>query len=69
LQTCFKVHTVEKPHHCTQCSKSFAFISKFKRQLIVKYREKPGKKPYSCFLCTEAFALSDALKEHLRVHF
>jgi hypothetical protein len=26
LQTCFKVHTVEKPHHCTQCSKSFAFI-------------------------------------------
>ena len=44
-----------KPHHCTQCSKSFAQKSKLKIHMTVH----TGEKPYSCSQCSKSFARVD----------
>jgi uncharacterized Zn-finger protein len=48
-----------KPHHCTQCSKSFAQKSKLKIHMTVH----TGERPFSCSQCTKSFALKKSLGE------
>jgi uncharacterized Zn-finger protein len=53
-----------KPHHCTQCSKSFNKKSKLKIHMTVH----TGEKPFSCSQCSKSFARVDKLQIHLRIH-
>jgi DNA-directed RNA polymerase subunit RPC12/RpoP len=53
-----------KPHHCTQCSKSFDKKSKLK----IHIRGHTGEKPYSCSQCSKSFARLDKLHGHLRIY-
>jgi hypothetical protein len=53
-----------KPHHCTQCSKSFAQKSKLKIHMTVH----TGKKPFSCSQCIKSFSRLNNLKRHLNIY-
>jgi len=59
-----EVHTVERPHSCSLCAKSFHLSG----GLLNHMRIHTGEKPYICSICTKSFAQSGSLKGHMRVH-
>uniref|UniRef100_A0A4W5QKE1 C2H2-type domain-containing protein n=1 Tax=Hucho hucho TaxID=62062 RepID=A0A4W5QKE1_9TELE len=54
----------EKPHYCSDCSKSFRKV----RDLIRHQRSHTGEKPHHCPVCDRRFAQLDKLKLHKKIH-
>ncbi|XP_038835843.1 zinc finger protein 345-like [Salvelinus namaycush] len=54
----------EKPHYCSDCSKSFRKV----RDLIRHQRSHTGEKPHHCPVCDRSFARLDKLKLHKKMH-
>uniref|UniRef100_A0A8C1DAH4 PR domain containing 9 n=1 Tax=Cyprinus carpio carpio TaxID=630221 RepID=A0A8C1DAH4_CYPCA len=58
------VLSVEKPHSCSQCCKSFSTIRGFKNHSCFKQ----GERVYLCPDCGKAFIWFNSLKQHQRIH-
>ena len=58
------VHTGERPHQCTVCTKSFSRSSTLNRHIKLH----TGVKTHKCTLCQSAFTEWNALKIHLGIH-
>ncbi|TRZ00763.1 hypothetical protein DNTS_024560 [Danionella cerebrum] len=54
----------DKPHSCSQCSKSFSTMKGFKNHTCFKQ----GEKLYLCTDCGKAFSWINSLKQHQRIH-
>ncbi|XP_034406603.1 LOW QUALITY PROTEIN: zinc finger protein 37 [Cyclopterus lumpus] len=56
--------SLDRPHHCLECGKTFRLISSLKKHIRIH----TGEKPYPCAVCGRRFRESGALKTHLRIH-
>uniref|UniRef100_A0A8C7MLV8 Histone-lysine N-methyltransferase PRDM9-like n=1 Tax=Oncorhynchus kisutch TaxID=8019 RepID=A0A8C7MLV8_ONCKI len=54
----------QRPHHCSQCEKSFHRSGDLK----VHQRTHTGERPYHCSQCGKRFSVSGNLKTHQRIH-
>lgn len=61
-----RTHTKEKPHHCTECTKSFSRAENLK----IHIRSHSGEKPYVCQVegCNKAYSNSSDRFKHTRTH-
>lgn len=61
-----RTHTKEKPHHCTECTKSFSRAENLK----IHQRSHSGEKPYVCQVegCNKAYSNSSDRFKHTRTH-
>lgn len=61
-----RIHTKEKPHHCTECPKSFSRAENLK----IHIRSHSGEKPYVCPVegCNKAYSNSSDRFKHTRTH-
>ncbi|XP_038145076.1 zinc finger protein with KRAB and SCAN domains 3 [Cyprinodon tularosa] len=56
--------SIDRPHRCLECGKTFRLISSLKKHIRIH----TGEKPYPCAVCGRRFRESGALKTHLRIH-
>lgn len=64
LKTHMRLHTGEKPYHCSHCDRQFVQVANLRRHLRVH----TGERPYACELCASKFSDSNQLKAHLLIH-
>ena len=64
LQDCADSHSIERPHKCRQCEKSYENNEGSKKHMRVH----TGERPYKCKLCSESFKWSYSFKTHMRAH-
>ena len=64
LKTHMRLHTGEKPYHCSHCDRQFVQVANLRRHLRVH----TGERPYACEMCTAKFSDSNQLKAHLLIH-
>ncbi|XP_022254530.1 zinc finger protein 62-like, partial [Limulus polyphemus] len=59
-----RMHSGEKPYHCTVCGRHFNRNSHLKRHQGIH----TGEKPYSCTVCGKHFGANSYLKKHQKIH-
>jgi hypothetical protein len=59
-----RVHSLERPDSCSQCSKSFAQAD----ELLGHCRNHTIVKSHCCAYCSKSFAQSGGLRKHIRAH-
>lgn len=64
LKTHMRLHTGEKPYHCSHCDRQFVQVANLRRHLRVH----TGERPYACELCSAKFSDSNQLKAHVLIH-
>ncbi len=64
LERYFRSHTGQKPHSCSECTKSFAQLGALQRQFRVHNGGKPVSFPY----CTKSVSESGHLQTYVRIH-
>jgi KRAB domain-containing zinc finger protein len=62
LRKHLRVHSVQKPYFCSQCTESFARASSLERHIRVH----AGEKPYSCSLYSKSYKA--VLRIRIRIH-
>lgn len=64
LKTHMRLHTGEKPYHCSHCDRQFVQVANLRRHLRVH----TGERPYTCEVCGAKFSDSNQLKAHVLIH-
>ena len=59
-----RIHTGEKPHHCTVCPSKFMHPTDLRRHML----KHTGEKPFKCDVCGACFTQTTSLKGHSRQH-
>ncbi|XP_061536255.1 tissue-resident T-cell transcription regulator protein ZNF683-like isoform X5 [Phycodurus eques] len=57
-------HTDNKRWKCSQCGKTFAYISSLKQHVRIH----TGEKPFACSVCSKRFTQKGYLKKHTKSH-